>query len=266
MRIVVAYRGIPSAPGRAFGDTMVRVLRDLGHDAAPYGRWWNSARWMGCDASGDLLLYMECNDSDEQYHELRHFSGRRVYWAFDAGMNRPEVVPRIQFGSVYNTNKRIGGGTYLPVGFDTTSFFPAASRSGAAIVGTPFKERADFAAALGIDMINPPGLLYPSTVASLSVHVHAHASSGPGVLVSRIWETMGLGVALLAPRTPELEEFFTDGVHCAMYDSLDDAREKLAALLADDEGREAMAARGRTDILRAHTFHHRAKVILAGAA
>jgi len=273
MRIVVAYRGIPHAPGRAFGDTMIRVFTDLGHEAVPYGRWYQTARWMGTDATGDLLLYLECNDADEQYHELRYFDGKRVYWAFDAGMERRNQPNLVRCDAAFNTNRLYGGlycGAkieYLPVAFDTTSMAPfRGTRFGAAIIGTAFPERVAFADALGIHVIDPPSVFYPRFVSGLKVHVHAHNSSGPGVLVSRIWETMGLGVALLAPRTPELEELFTDGVHCVMYDGVEDARAKLIALLTDDAVRKTVAKRGRAEILKKHTFRHRALQILEAVA
>jgi hypothetical protein len=80
MKIVVAYRGAPRSPGRATGDALIRAFRQLGHEAVGYGRWYQTCDWFGTDAAGDLLVYLECNDEDPQYDELRHFKGKIVYW------------------------------------------------------------------------------------------------------------------------------------------------------------------------------------------
>lgn len=274
MRIVVAYRGIPNSPGRATGDSMVRAFAALGHDAVPYGRWHQTCDWFGTDARGDMLVCLECNDADPQYDELRYFEGKRVYWEFDTAMRVmggfPDRTPGLAYiDAVFLANRRCGGlwfgrlPRYLPYAFDPTCMTPSdGPKSGAAIVGSHFPHRDEFAAALGIEVRQAFGNDYAETVSSLLVHVHHYDSGGPGLIVLRPWETMGLGVALLAPRTPELEELFTDGVHCAMYDSLEDARAKLALLLASDVMREDMAARGRAEIMARHTFTHRAQTIL----
>jgi spore maturation protein CgeB len=87
-------------------------------------------------------------------------------------------------------------------------------------------------------------------------------SGGDGLIVARPWETMGLGTCLLTQRTPELEELFIDGVHCVMYDSAEDACEKLKALFADRAWAIAIGKCGRAEVQAKHTYIHRAQTIL----
>jgi hypothetical protein len=78
----------------------------------------------------------------------------------------------------------------------------------------------------------------------------------------RNFEVMGAGGFLLTERVPHLEELFTDGVHCVMYDTIDEAVEKAKYYLAHDEERIKIANAGYEEVLKKHTIEHRVDAIL----
>lgn len=79
----------------------------------------------------------------------------------------------------------------------------------------------------------------------------------------RVFEAMCSGSMLLTDRAPGsgLDEMFVDREHLAIYD--DDTLLDLAAYyLAHDEEREAIAERGRAEVLRWHTYDRRAASLM----
>ncbi len=79
----------------------------------------------------------------------------------------------------------------------------------------------------------------------------------------RCFEAMAAG-ALLVTRVPtELSAFgFAEGIHFAGYQDGDEVAPVVERLLADDEGRLAIARRGHELVRRAHTYDARVQTIL----
>lgn len=276
MRVLVAYRDIPGRRGAACGASVVRAIQKLGHDAQPYAKVYGKNEWLlptwSLD-SANLLLLMECCDSDPQYHELGSLHCLRCYWEFDTETHQQESADWIRYNrldSLFMANKRMCAkfrAQYLPYAFDEELMVPIeTTRNGAAIIGTAFPARQTFADGLGVPLVSGVfGKSYADAVCSLLVHVHHLDSGGNGLIVCRPWETMGLGTCLLTERTPELEELFTDGVHCVMYDDLADAETKLAALLADPQRTQLIGKQGREEVLAKHTYVDRMQYLLPRA-
>lgn len=271
MRIIVSYRGIPQSPGWATGDYMVQALRQLGHDAVPYGNYYQTTEWMGRDTSGaDLLLWMECNDQDRQYVELLDLQCRKVFWDFDTAMHLDHsLVLAAHFDRVYLANPALlhhfPGAKYLPYAADPVRFGPtSARRSGVAIIGTPFSSRVAFAAEAGIHVQS--GLFrhdYVKALGSLQVSVHHTSSGGAGLLVMRIWETMACGTCLLTERDQTIGRHFMEDRHFVAFSDADEARKKIAWLLESGKW-QSIGQVAREEILMNHTYHHRARTILEG--
>ena len=78
----------------------------------------------------------------------------------------------------------------------------------------------------------------------------------------RVFEVMGAGGFLLTERAPHLEELFTDGIHCVMYNTLDEAVEKAKYYLAHDEERIKIAKAGHVAVMASHTIDHRVDKML----
>lgn len=75
----------------------------------------------------------------------------------------------------------------------------------------------------------------------------------------RVFETMANAGCLLTNRTTDLEFLgLKDGVHCMIYDTIEEAKDKCSQLLNDEELRWNIGQRARQWVLDGHTFMHRA--------
>lgn len=115
MKILVSYRGIPQSPGWATGDFVVKALRALGHEVYPYAKYYQKNTWVNQDPQfgldkheWDLILYMECNDGDRQYHELALARARKtVCWLFDTSYYHDRcksIVDYFRFDHIFLAN------------------------------------------------------------------------------------------------------------------------------------------------------------------
>ena len=86
-----------------------------------------------------------------------------------------------------------------------------------------------------------------------------------GDLNMRIFEAMACGSLLITDRLPNaagLEELFQDRRHLVLYEDAD-LEELVAYYLKNEDEREEIAERGRTEVLAHHTYGHRADQLLA---
>jgi len=255
---------------------MVRAFRRLGHEAWPYGTVYQTGQMIACPPpwTPDLILYIECGDSDPQY---LHFANRGrvplVYWEFDTA-RYPErtrtILDALKPEHVYLANPDMvpafPGAEYLPYAADDQKFKPwDGPKHGAAIIGSPFPERVDFARKIGVDVIQTrTGQEYADAVAKLQVHVHHTNSGGEGLLVMRYWETLACGTVLLCPDSPSVRCHFTPGITLKCYRTPLEAKDMLERQLASNEVCQRFANMGRAQILAHHTYRHRAQAILDG--
>lgn len=79
----------------------------------------------------------------------------------------------------------------------------------------------------------------------------------------RVFEVLASGAMLLTDRAPGsgLDEMFIDREHLVIYDDAD-IEELAVYYLAHDEERQAIARRGREEVLRWHTYDHRAATLV----
>lgn len=275
MRILVAYRGMSHAKGWATGEHLIKAFAALGHDARPYGWYYQSGRnpvegAAKFERDVDLIVYLESYDGEGQYLELAdRGSIPLVYWDFDTSLHpgwtgalcrglRPDIL--------FLANKRLlgafPGSQYLPYGVDPDLFcLPPNGRYGAAILGSRFAERVAFADSVQVPIIG--GLAQPDyarALGSLQLSIHHYDSGGDGLLVCRIWETLSCGTCLLCPDSEELRDHFEPGRHLFTYRDAADCRRIIDGLSA--EKCAAIGAAGRAEILAHHTYQHRARTIL----
>jgi len=88
---------------------------------------------------------------------------------------------------------------------------------------------------------------------------------GKGGIQHRVFEALGCGSLLLTNELPPEERVFEDRVHLVYYND-DNIEELVAHYLSHDEEREAVAARGRAEVLRRHTVAHRIQKVLQDAS
>ena len=287
LTIVVAYRGVPHARGWATGDCLVRALRRLGHKVYAYGNYYRCGEKLEegtLPPRADLLIYCECNDHDPQYQELSCYpAGCKAYWDFDTHMHPQatfDFVRAMRFDLVFFANKLYAEqfealaakAVFLPYAFDDERFFPdpgASKTVEAALIGSPFPERLRFLEELHrrnlpVQLINGRYREhYVAAINELKVHLNYYPSGGRGLLVGRVWETIGCATLLLTERADFIEEFFEDGKHLVLYSGEEECADKLRYLLANDAERERIARQGWLHGLSHHTYLARAQTILA---
>ena len=78
----------------------------------------------------------------------------------------------------------------------------------------------------------------------------------------RVFETMGTKTCLLTDRLPDIEEHFEDGKDLILFDSIEDAVQKMKMLLENDLLRIGISNNGYQKVLNNHTYMHRAKEML----
>jgi glycosyltransferase involved in cell wall biosynthesis/SAM-dependent methyltransferase len=286
LQIIIAYRGIPHAPEWATGDSLARAFRRLGHRVSEYGNYYQTAQKLNQEAlpeKADLLVYCECNDSDPQYTELKKLHAQtKVYWDFDTE-NHPQFsmdfIQDMQFDIVFFANKNFADqfnqinprAIFLPYAFDDEHFFPITTKpktTDVALIGSSFPERLAF-----IEKLQQAGLQvkifsgkymekYVEAINDLKIHLNYYPSGGRGLLVARVWETIGCGTLLLTERADFIEDFFTDGEHVVLFETVEDCKEKLRYLLTHDTEREQIARQGWLHGLQFHTYVSRAQEII----
>lgn len=78
----------------------------------------------------------------------------------------------------------------------------------------------------------------------------------------RVFETLGTRTALLTDNLDSIQELFNDNEHLVLFNSIDEAVEKMKWLLSDDEARQKIAENGYREALLRHTYEVRARKIL----
>jgi len=78
----------------------------------------------------------------------------------------------------------------------------------------------------------------------------------------RMLRILGSGTMCLSHWYPEIEKDFTDGTHLRVWNSTDDLIKLIDQYLADDSGREAIAASGCTHAHASYTWHNMVSQIL----
>lgn len=78
----------------------------------------------------------------------------------------------------------------------------------------------------------------------------------------RCFEVMGSKSFLLTDRVQSIDELMTDGKHCIMYSSIEEAIDKARYYINNDEEREAIALAGYKHVMEHHTIDHRINTML----
>lgn len=278
MNILISYRGIPLSRGWETGSCLRRALKRFGHRVQPFGNYFNTHEMLEFNGEDsfelhetELLIWLECNDSDPQYIDLlsqvKHCP--RVMWDFDSSMHphfTKALAEEFDFSFIANKNfvDQIPRATYLPYAVDESLFFPVqVKREGVAIIGTAFPPRVDFAERAGVELkTNIFNFAYVEALRRLKIHVHYLASGGKGLIVCRPFETMGCGTMLLAEKCDSLGELFVDGKHFVSFVDAADCRQKVDYYLSHEEERETIAKAGFEETITKHSYIARAKTIL----
>lgn len=231
MKILVSYRGIPQSPGWATGDMVVKAFRALGHEVYPYAKYYQQNRWVDdrppLDSQDwDLILFMECNDGDPQYPELKVTRARKTAcWLFDTSYHTDRyrgLVNYFGFNHIFLANP-ITIQEYKVWGYNNVHYLPYAcdrelhgrpleypkSRD-VVLVGSIRDDRVALARGLsghGVNLELVGGVFreeYINALASARFVVNQNPPEGRGLLNMRHFEAQAAG-AIIIERMDDLD-------------------------------------------------------------
>lgn len=105
-----------------------------------------------------------------------------------------------------------------------------------------------------------PYLLTPYAYSSAKIVLGLQSvNTSPTQTSTRTYEIMGCGAFHLAPYTPSYQNLFKKHHHLVWSNSPQETLELVDYYLKHDQEREAIAHRGRAEVLRRHTYFNRVK-------
>lgn len=291
MKILISYRGIPTSPGWSTGDLIVDAFKRLGHEVYTYGNYYKEYYHLLpdhidqgrlFDEEFDLVLFMECNDPDPQYPNLRYVRAKHfVYWVFDISYYPVHIYNFIQymgFQHIFCANylyakelKQHIPTTFLPYAFSIDKHIPREWPEKIydfSFIGSPWGERERLYHLLKENDINAVFITakfredYIKALAQSHATINYNVERGRGLLVMRFFEAMGAKTCLINNDGDNAEMVASDGQHYLVYhndqeliDLCKRYKDNLAEL--DRIGQE-----GYLYGLTHHTYDSRAKEIL----
>jgi len=286
MKILVSYRGIPQSPGWATGDMVVKAFRALGHEAYPYAKYYQENRWVegrpALDSQDwDLILFMECNDGDQQYPELRITRARKTAcWLFDTSyqFDRWRRLARYFSFDHYFLANPVTIGEYKVWGYDNVHYLPYAcdrelhgrplehpKTHDLVLVGSIRDDRRDLAReltghGLKLELISDVFREdYIDALASGKIVINQNPDMGRGLLNMRFFEAQAAGTIVFTEMA-DLEVNMTAGLmhmcNFVPYRTVED----IVTGHASAQGSNIQ--RGQELVFEHHTYQNRCEDIL----
>jgi len=283
MRILVSYRGIPQSRGWATGDCVVRAFQELGHEAVPYGNYYQTQERLEgsrkvLEEDWDLFLFLECGDGDPVYTELMNVRSRkRASWFFDAALypDRWRAINNM-FGFDVNfmaNANMIYDGMYLPYAADEKLHFRSYQEKvrDFLIIGSDRPERRhlynlirQYCPAARTDFLH--GVFreqYIDEIARSHYVVNDVAGGGGGLLPMRCTETMAACSVLLSVQDSALHTIGNDLEHFISFQDENHLVGNIPKMFSVGESlSKRIATQGQEHCLKNHTYRNRCSAIL----
>lgn len=289
MKILVSYRGIPQSPGWATGDMVVKAFRELGHETYAYAKYYEEERWVETlpaeiQRDGvDLIIFMECNDGDRQYTELRTLPARHMAcWLFDTSYypdQCQELVKWFNFDHLFLANPHTIA-HYRSIGYNNVHYLPYAcdpqlhGRSletpktrRVALIGSDRSDRRQLAHDLdryGIELELISGVFreqYIDTLASAKIVVNQNPAEGRGLLNMRWFETPAAGSLIIGEESDRTANspFKDIGIG---YVNVCDLAAECDYYLSNPEELKKKTKQLQDHVFQHHTYENRCQQIL----
>jgi spore maturation protein CgeB len=102
-------------------------------------------------------------------------------------------------------------------------------------------------------------------LAASKITVNRHASSVAGSFANnmRLYESTGVGTALITDQKLNLPDIFEPGREVLTYVSADDLVKQVTVLLKDEDRRQELATAGQKRTLSEHTYAHRMEELIS---
>ena len=285
MKILVSYRGIPQSPGWATGDMVVKALRELGHEVYPYAKYYQENRWVEGkplldDHTWDLILYMECNDGDPQYHELQLVRARTTAcWLFDTSYHQDRykrLVDYFRFDHLFLANP-LTVGEYKVWGYENAHYLPYAcdrelhgrplehpKTRDVVLVGSIRDDRIALATELqrhGVTLELVSDVFredYIDALASAKIVINQNPTEGRGLLNMRHFEAQAAGCLLLEQWNDldvNINAGLVDGFGVVHYDTFKD-------LVYLSQDYSPCKQKDQEQFFANHTYHSRCEQLM----
>lgn len=249
-----------------YGGTVEAVKRETGAKIAHfYGDWRASVQpWVvNIGRHADVTMFQHKHESLIERYLKRGVNRVEWWWAgADPEVFKPypseKIYPIVFMANLAKSQHaatRAGQGTRL-------AFVKHLASRGLHI--HLFGKRAHM---LSIKNVHPHGFVEMEGFARVcskgKIALSFGAGAGPLYASSpRIVKTMACGTMLLTHHIPGLETLFGNYEHLVWYEDFDDAARLAKHYLGHDDERERIAARGRAEVLRNHTWDARVRKIL----
>ena len=291
MKILVSYREIPQSPGWATGDLVVKALRALGHEVFPYAKYYQQNRWVEDRSFGlddhefDLILFMECNDGDLQYPELRITRARKTAcWLFDTSYHTDRyrgLVDYFGFDHLFLANP-LTIQEYKVWGYNNVHYLPYAcdrelhsrpltypKTRDVVLVGSIREDRVRLKKDLAKQGINLELIgdvfreQYIDTLASAKIVVNQNPEAGRGLLNMRFWEAQAAGAWIITEKSDlDLNDNLNMPSGC-YYENMEDLAYQCRYILNEcPKPLEFFTGSLQSNIIRDHAYNNRCQKIL----
>jgi len=284
MKILVSYRGIPQSHGWATGDMVLKAFKDMGHEAYPYGNYYQRPDRLGgltirdtVSHDYDLYLQMECGDGDPFYSEVtKYIRTRKVAsWWFDVALYPQKwlsetayIKPDINFVANVNFLDKNTNCIYLPYAACNSNHFREIVEKDKdidfLIIGSDRPERRRLFEILRqavpcarVEYVtNSFRYEYIYALSRSKFVINDIAGGGSGLLPMRPFETIAAGSNLITPKDDGCKKL---GIPCIEYtDEADLLRICTALNLTSNFSNPAL----QKEFMRHNTYNSRCQTIL----
>jgi hypothetical protein len=273
---------------------VVEAFRRQGHDVDVFGHYYKSDEPLpGSITAGkvrrnlyDLSLYMEMNDDDKPYLNIKQANAKvKAYWDFDVSYH-PEATnifcKHMTFDHIFCANVdfveffghlapkvSVLPYAYCPEKHIVEPYISLKERKYKfAIIGSPWQERIDIIEAMkeaGLDahlITDKFREDYIRALGDVQVSINCNVAKGMGLLVMRVWESLGCGCCLLTNEDDYSERFLTLGKDHLVYKSIPDLIKICKDLEKNPRLMNNIANYGRAVGRLSHTYDSRVNQIL----
>lgn len=284
MKILISYRGAPRIRGWETGAMLADAFVKLGHQVDEYAKIYEKPEWVQDRTplflkEYDLHIFMECNDGDPQYVELKNINAKkRVAWLFDIEMMPKfysQLVSHMEFDYCYLANPSFIDTLSCPTGYLPYAADERFRRRldntkvrDVCLIGSDRPERRKLIRSLQKDNINAELISdlfkddYINALASSKIVINDPAGGGGNLISMRLFEAMAAGSYLVQYDLDQLRQVAEPGICCATFNSPESLLENIQLVLKDSNIYERTRASGQFWIMSYHTYINRAKEIL----
>jgi len=283
MRILVSYRGIPQSPGWATGDLVAKAFRKLGHEVDIHAKFYQKNLWVESNPirpEYDLFLFLECNDGDEQYLNLKQIHARRTAcWFFDTSYY-PDHLQGLQqyfgFDLQFIANPLELGyfpnAYHMPYACDRELHGRelVTKKRHVALVGSDRQDRRDLQSRLrfaGIEMDIISNVFradYINALAESEYVINQNPAAGRGLFNMRQYEAPAAGSIILTEGQDydANEGEFQHLVNCLVYYNPKELVDLIHTVDKNKSEKENIRIAGQNHVLKHHTYEARCREIL----